>query len=424
MRASFSDPQGPRFWRFAPYIAPLLLILIAMFGPPTGATAGWLALAGIAGAMLAGLVPVRQTRSRPVDLTCGPGYVEIKGALTRNQRIRTKSIVGASTCRTARGVSLALAHTGRTQPITIEVRSEADAERIRRALAIGHGGFGAVAWRTTPGATAKAAFVGRWMALGLGATIALLAATAGDEAAAAFGLILGQFAFIGGILGVVGWFAKPASPTVVMAADGLRLFTARGWFNLPYANVLDVELQSGQLVFRVPPPYHTVSVDASRAWGTAAPGKEDLEALVAQIRSAALRARGLGPQKQDVTGRLDTLRRNGESARDWLVRLDMAGQLLSTAPGYRGNTLDTEDLWAILEDPEAEAELRAAAARILRHSPQPDTRTRIDAAVAAVRDDATHRRLRIAIAEDLDEASVELTSLDDDVRYARIPQPR
>jgi hypothetical protein len=210
-----------------------------------------------------------------------------------------------------------------------------------------------------------------------------------------------------------------------MAADGLRVFTSRGWFNLPYANVLDVEIQSGKLVFRVPPPYHTVSVDAAGAWGTAAPGRDDLEALVAQIRSASLRARGLGPQKQDVTGRLDTLRRNGESARDWLVRLDMAGQLLSTAPGYRGNTLDTEDLWAILEDPEAEAELRAAAARILRHSPQPDTRTRIDAAVAAIRDDATHRRLRIAIADDLDEASIELTTLDHDVRYAaRMPQPR
>jgi hypothetical protein len=425
MRASFSDPQGPRFWRFAPYIAPLLLILTAIFGPPTGATAGWLALAGIAGAMLAGLVPMRQTRARPVDLVCAPGYVEVKGALTRNQRIRTKSIVGASTCRTRRGVSLALAHAGRTQPMTIEVESEADAERIRRALAIGHGGFGTLAWRTTPGGTAKAAFVGRWMALGLGAAIALLAATAGEEAATAFGLILGQFAFIGAILGVVGWFARPPAPTVVMAADGLRVFTSRGWFNLPYANVLDVEIQSGKLVFRVPPPYHTVSVDAAGAWGTAAPGRDDLEALVAQIRSASLRARGLGPQKQDVTGRLDTLRRNGESARDWLVRLDMAGQLLSTAPGYRGNTLDTEDLWAILEDPEAEAELRAAAARILRHSPQPDTRTRIDAAVAAIRDDATHRRLRIAIADDLDEASIELTTLDHDVRYAaRMPQPR
>ena len=48
----------------------------------------------------------------------------------------------------------------------------------------------------------------------------------------------------------------------------------------------------------------------------------------------------------------------------WLTRLDMQGQMLSAGPGYRGNMLDAEDLWAILEDPEAEAELRTAAARI------------------------------------------------------------
>src|SRR5262249_54758348 len=107
---------------------------------------------------------------------------------------------------------------------------------------------------------------------------------------------------------------------------------------------------------------------------------------------------------------VDVLRRKGETAREWLVRLDMAGQMLASGTGYRGNTLDTEDLWAILEDPEAEAELRAAAARVLRHAP--DTRVRIDAAVAAVREESTNRRLRIAIRDDLEAASQELAYLD------------
>jgi hypothetical protein len=84
--------------------------------------------------------------------------------------------------------------------------------------------------------------------------------------------------------------------------------------------------------------------------------------------------------------------------------------MLSAGAGYRGNTLDTQDLWAILEDPEAETELRAAAARILRHAP--NTRVRIDAAVAAVRDETDGRRLRVAIADDLDTASQELAFLD------------
>ena len=103
---------------------------------------------------------------------------------------------------------------------------------------------------------------------------------------------------------------------------------------------------------------------------------------------------------------------------------DALGQVLSTLyhelpalarrqlAGQRGNTLDAEDLWAILEDPEAEPELRAAAARVLRHSTHADARVRIENAVAAVRDDATNKRLRIAVRDDLDGASQELAFLD------------
>jgi hypothetical protein len=142
------------------------------------------------------------------------------------------------------------------------------------------------------------------------------------------------------------------------------------------------------------------------------PSERDVTMLVSQITAASQRARGMGPHKDDVTGRIDVLRRSGESARDWLVRLDMAGQMLSSGPGYRGNTLDVDDLWAILEDPEAEADLRAAAARVLRHLREPTARVRIDAAVAAVRDEATNKRLRIAISDDVDGASQELAYLD------------
>ena len=76
------------------------------------------------------------------------------------------------------------------------------------------------------------------------------------------------------------------------------------------------------------------------------------------------------------------------------------------------------DYRAVLEDPEAEADLRAAAARVLRHSEKPETRVRIDAAVAAVRDEKVNRRLRIAIRDDVDNASQELAMLD-----AQDPQP-
>ena len=227
--------------------------------------------------------------------------------------------------------------------------------------------------------------------------------------------------------GLIGYFGRKAEPSVVMAAEGLKIQTKQGWFTVPYDHVQGIEQVKGALRFTVPPPYHFADVEAAGNLIGAGLGPDDRDGLIKQIMSAAARARGLGASKNDVTGRVDVLRRNGESPRNWLARLDMAGRMLETSvAGYRGHTLDHEDLWTVLEDPEAEADLRAAAARVLRHSPKPETRLRIDAAVAAVRDESVNRRLRIAIRDDVDDASHELAMLDaqDPLPAARAAQYR
>ena len=158
-----------------------------------------------------------------------------------------------------------------------------------------------------------------------------------------------------------------------------------------------IEQHKRALLFQIAGPHPPVPVEQT---SPIVHGLSDTERklLIAQINSSAQRARGFGPHKDDVRGRVEMLRRNGDDPRSWLQRLDMAGQMLSSGgAGYRGQTLDVEDLWAILEDPEAEPELRAGAARVLKHAPQPETRARIDAAVAAVRDETENRRIRVAI---------------------------
>jgi hypothetical protein len=417
MRVAFSDPQGSRRWRMLPYAGPVALFVLALLGgivgPISGATTAFTATLAVTLFHLVGILPLRQGRTRMGDLETGPGYIELKNVGGRSQRIDAKSIIGGTTARTSKGVLFTLAHAKRDQPITIEVTSDADAERIRLALGIGHGGFGSVGWRTVPSASAKSGFWGRLLTFLIGSVICALGFLVSDEAGGIAALAMGQFAFLTMIISLVGYFGRQGTPSVVMAAEGLRLQTKQGWFTVPYDHVLGVEPVEGGLQFRVPPPYHSVLVETAGNLIGAGLGPDDRDALIKQIMSASARARGLGTSKNDVTGRVDVLRRNGETPRDWLARLDMAGRMLeASTAGYRGHTLDTEDLWAILEDPEAEADLRAAAARVLRHSPKPETRTRIDAAVAAVRDDATNRRLRIAIRDDVDNASQELAMLD------------
>ncbi len=413
MRVAFSDPEGKRLWRMIPYGGPLALFLFACAGPLEGAESALTAVLAVALFHLVGVMPIRQVSARAAELTLKPGVIEVSGAGTRSQRIEARSIVGGTTARTKSGVLFTLSHANRDQPLTIEVATDADADAVRQALGIGHGGFGQVSWRTMPSSSAKAGFWGRLLTFAMGVVIAGTGFFGSHTAAAIVGVLLGQFALITMVLSLVGYVGRDAPPNIVMAAEGLRLNTKLGWFSVPYDHVLGIETIETTLRFKVPPPYGYVDVETSASLIGTGLGSDERKALVTQIISAADRARGLGTSKNDVTGRVDVLRRNGEAPRVWLARLDMAGQMLeSETSGYRGSTIDSEDLWTVLEDPEADADLRAAAARVLRHSQKPATRTRIDAAVAAVRNLSTHRRLRIAIRDDIENASEELAMLD------------
>ncbi|MBX3203493.1 MAG: hypothetical protein KF764_00430 [Labilithrix sp.] len=406
-----SDPRGPKVWGFVPYGLPLFAFLFAVFGPISGLPATMIGLSAFGLFNVIGLFDLRQRTPRNAALELGPGYIDVKKAGSRNQRIHAKDIVGGTTARTKTGLLLTLMHRNREHPIALELPDEAAAGKVRHALGIGHGGFGVIAWRTLGEGSRRSAFVGRIIAaLTAFITIAVTLAISAS-AGTAVGFMLGLFGFVGAILGFAGLVGPSAEPSIVMAADGLRLRTPRGWFALPFDAIHRVDEHPAGLAFTVPEPYRSVLVEQS-SFTFGGPSADDRHVILSQIRAAALRARGMGPHKDDVTGRVDVLRRNGETPRDWLVRLDMAGQMLATGSGYRGNTLDLEDLWAILEDPEAEAELRAAAARVLRHCREPEARVRIDAAVAAVRDEPTHRRMRIAVRDDLDSASQELAYLD------------
>ncbi|MFO0742609.1 MAG: hypothetical protein U0270_42440 [Labilithrix sp.] len=426
MQVGFTDPQGPKRWRMLPYLAALFVFSLGAFVPFIEAPFSTaLVLLAFTLFNVVGLFQPRQQTARNAELVLGPGFVEVKQAGSRNQKIRAKDITGGTSARTKQGTfAFTVQLKNRDQPVTIELRNEEELIRLRHALGVGHGGFGTVAWTSQVDSNARTAATGRVMgSIGFGVMTLLQLLMSDHQAANGLCGFIGMFAGIGMLLGLVGLFSRASDPTVVMAWDGLKLKSVRGWFALPYGMLANLEDHKRGLIFHLPPPHPPVGVEKSPAV-IGGLSLQDRQTLIAQITSAAQRARGLGPQKDDVRGRVDQLRRNGESPRDWLTRLDMAGQMLAAGSGYRGNTLDAEDLWAILEDPEAEPELRAAAARVLRHSTVPEARVRIEAAVAAVRDEATNKRLRIAVRDDLDGASQELAFLDASDRIDANPAMR
>lgn len=416
VKIGFLDPHGPYKARLAPYIVPLVLAALGSgpMVPVVGETAASvLFLFAVLAFSALGLNAFRQSRIRRADLMLGAGFIEIAQAGLRSQRIRTKDVIGASSARLGDRLVLSLQHARRDQPITIECASDAEVDEIRRALGVGHGGFGTVFWRTRLDGAQRAAVGGRVVTLVTGVLMMVGLLIGGVNIGVALFGLFGWMAVVGAILGIVGLIAPAAEPTVYMDRGGIKILTNRGWFTLPYEQVLGMDDLPSVLTFTVPQPYNRVQIEKASAL-LGGPSAAERDVLIAQIMSAAGRARGYGPEKTDVSGRLDLLRRNGDPIASWFTRLDMAGQMLGagSGQGYRGTTLEAADLWAILEDPEAEPELRTAAARVLRHVPDPKARVRIDAAVATERDHAMGERFRIAMSENVAEASGELAYLE------------
>lgn len=424
MRVAFTDPQGSMIWRAVPFLGPIATFSFAVFGLE-GTPCWTTAFLSLGALNLLGVLSFRQRKPRAAEVELHAGYIQIKRAGTRNQRIRARDIVGATTTRTRDGVLLTFQHASRDQPITLCVADDNEANQIRHALGIGHSGFGTVAWRSVPNASTKTMVGGSAVAAACFLACVLFGVVGIGGGAGLFG----TFAFLAMIIAFLSWLGRGTEPGVVMTHEGLRLRTVHGWFAVPYELVHQVTDHGRGLSFTVPPPYGSVGVECGGpVFGGLSP--EDREVVIRQIEAAGQRARGLGPQKNDASARVDVLRRNGASPRDWLMRLDMQGQMLTSASGagYRGNTLDAEDLWTILEDPEAEPELRTAAARVLKHSQHADARPRIEAAVAAIRDEGTNKRLRIAVQDDIEAASQELAILEAEelqAQYMRaFQQPR
>jgi hypothetical protein len=134
--------------------------------------------------------------------------------------------------------------------------------------------------------------------------------------------------------------------------------------------------------------------------------------VIAQLLSAAQRAQGRAAPRPEAMMRVEMLKRNGEAPRNWLARLDLAADTLKMT-GYRGGgTIDPQDLWTIVEDPDADPELRAGAARVLVRSQQ-DARVRVETLVEAVRDEGDKRMLRIAVSNEAEAAGAELEAFEE-----------
>lgn len=409
------DPKGPIGWRALPYL--LAVAALATIAVATSLSA-WsvIALAILAGCAAAGAAPLfpGRLRARAGTLTLGAGRVRLRAGMA-SQTLRARDVLGASTAELDGGrVVLSLARADRSGvPIALELGSERDAGRVREALGVGGSGFGAVIWPLGPRAERRLRIYALLtIAATLASVLGLVLAALGDGPSG-----VGNLLFLFGTLAACGLSLFSVlhratergvpEPYLALRSDGLHVCTRDGWRCIPFADVesaheagdlLVVTETSGRAtVLQVPPSSFSRGLSL-----------EDRRAILAQIRSAAGRARGLGELPSEISAHVAELaHRPGESLAAWRARVEQAARLFSH--GYRGAAFGLEDLWRVAEDPDAAADLRGAAGRILVRV-DVASRARVAALTDATRDPRDRALMRAAVDDEppADEAEAAL----------------
>jgi len=388
LRARLHDPAGPLLTRAVlPAIAAAAIAIDAYWCVADGALPGPGMFVGLA---LLSASPILRGRSRPqdVDLVLKPGRIRVVGAGALRQTLGARGIRAASTARTRSGVSLALVRRDRSTPLLLELASDDDARRVQDALGIGHAGFGKITWPTRvdrPVTIARAVAAVTWLAL------PLILALAPETRQALDRLDLHAIAkltVIAGFFGAIIEAARTLRGTLTLAPAGLRVWgpvRAEYW----YHQIRDARAHDGGVSLTLASgKTRLLPVDvASHLRGGLT--RAELALVADQIRSAAQRARGGGAARSDAPSHLDALRRRGEEATAWLGRIDaLAATMADGTVGYRGAAPAPAELWAALRDPDADVEVRAAAARVLvrvARAEGDDALPRVRAVAASVR---------------------------------------
>ncbi len=339
--------------------------------------------------------------SQAGTLTLHPGRVVVE---TRRGRtvLRARDLYGATTAYepgTERIVLTLSLGRFRAYPVSLTFASVAEMESVRRALGVGQQGRGVV-WIAGGRANAGRSFF-------RGCLFVLAALAPLFVYSGVGGAVFLSFLALGGLMGDL-W----NSETFKLWGDRIVVGTGPGRDEWTYANVRRVQEDPGGLSFTGVRGGGFGRVAMPSGW-LAPFSDHERELLVAQVKAAVARSRAEPPMPTGVGESLTNLRRlraQGERPASWLSRLDAVAALSDAShagAGYREASLDVDALWSTLEDPDADLELRCAAARILHRrrsarahdkAPEPADeaiRVRIATAVESVGDAPARARLRI-----------------------------
>ena len=399
--ARVCDPAGPRWWRVLVTVGITPLALLGALLPSSfSLRIVWL-LTAVAWLVLLRLV-VPRLKARACELCIEPGAVRLRRAGAASQRIRAADVHGASTAALGSGFSLALTRHGPDdRPLWLELDSPGDLDGVRRALGIGHAGFGEL--HCPP---QRDVFHGKRTSLdGIATALWLCAigaiAAHAVEAAITLSVLFMPLAMVGVAVALA---ARPANTSLSLSPRGLGVTHAGQLLERPWADVVTANVWGNDLLLRTSDGVQRVPLRDALP--------EEREHLAAQIRSAVLRARGEGPLPPGFPTSVSVLAPRGEAARAWIERVDATAASLTHRDGYRIAGVDPRDLWETLECTDAPPALRAASARILARVAPEQAGPRIALVLSQEHDPSARDCILGALEEDVELAARALGRFD------------
>jgi hypothetical protein len=344
------------------------------------------------------LRPRRRPRATTID--CRGGWIRVAGLGV----VHARDVLGATTARHEGRFTLLVAHKRRKHtPIIIDVADESALACITKSLGIGHHGFGEV------GAVMRRAAADRfgWLTSFLAIPLFICSMVVSDPASQDLVRSMLTLVLMACVFGVVVRLAA-RRPRVLLTGGGVFLpqasagipVVAGGTF-IPFGAIERVESAPDELRIHVAREYGPgpirFAISPAR-WLRQAVSNGELAHILSQIRAASERAHGNYTLKHEAGTLTDLLRRQpSENLREWLARIDTLGV---GATGYRATELDQTELWSILEDPEADGDVRAASARVLTRIAPAAARLRVKDVLETVREPAVRTRIAASIDDD------------------------
>jgi hypothetical protein len=408
-RARIHDPVGPRWTRLLlPSLAIVTGVLDYVWAALDDSAPGPAFFCALILIMWARPLLGRH-RPRNCEVVLEPGKMTITRAGLLDQTLHTEDVTGASTSQSPdSGTSVAIAR-GNGRPLHVEVEDGAHANKIREALGIGFGGYGALRWRVRPAFHDFLFMLVRFVGSILCASAAVSAI---HDVAPSFGMWVAIFACT----------AMTWAPFFVGARrqeDGLLWFNDFGVFygdsdkthHLAYSDIAQVErMKRGIRVTKTDGGTEVIPLRRVRHSMLGA-SKLEIDHIMSQLEDAARRTRGDVQQNETPAMGVEMLARSSADApRAWLDRLDATAS--NMGGGYRSVNLTKEALEATLADPDAPGDVRVGAARVLYRIAKDETKTRVAEVVETVRDQGLRQRMRVVLEDDPAEAADALAVLD------------